>query len=88
MIPHSDLNGETNNQWLNFIDIIKGQIVQYSTEGNWCPGDTDDVRIVFVKQKDGEYVFIGVYQRQDVMDNYPEKGYRKEVFSLLEKDYR
>lgn len=88
MIPHSDLNGETNSQWLNFIDILKGQIVQYSTEGNWYPGDTDDVRIVFVKQKDGEYVFIGVYQRQDVMDNYPEKGYRKEVFSLLEKDYR
>lgn len=89
MIPHSDLNGETNCQWVNFVDMLKGQIVQYSTEGNWYPGDTDDVRIVFVKQKDGEYVFIGVYQRQDEMiEDYPAKGYRKEVFALLEKDYR
>lgn len=90
MIPYSDLNGETNRQWANFIDIEKGQVIQYSIdEDNWYPGDTDDVRIVFAKQKDGEYVFIGVYQRQDeMMENYPAKGYRKEIFSLLERDYR
>lgn len=92
IIPHSDLNGETNENksWANFIDIKNGRITQYTIgEDYWSNEDTTDKRIVFVKQKDGEYVFIGVYQRQDeMMENYPAKGYRKEVFSLLEKDYR
>lgn len=83
MLPYSDLNGQTNGEWANFIE--KDKIIQYDLEG-W--GEASPApRIVFAKQKNNEYVFIGVYRLTDRIIDYPRKGVAKETFSLVSKEY-
>lgn len=43
--------------------------------------------MTFVKQKNGEYVFVGVYKLVDPKLNYPAKGILKETFKLISKNY-
>ncbi len=85
MLPNSDLNGQTNGQWVNIIN--RGEILQYTIDPNNLESMQRDTRVTFVKQKNGEYVFVGVYKLVDPKLNYPAKGILKETFKLISKNY-
>ena len=58
MLPHSDLTGDTNENWWNFIDDGGKKIIQY----NRVKDDySANLRLTFVKQKNGYYVYMGIY---------------------------
>ena len=56
MLPNSNFTGRTSGSWANVIDGDK--IYEFWSIDD--VGDSSD-RITFAKQKDGEYVFLGVY---------------------------
>lgn len=84
MFAHSDVNGETNETWINIIDKDKYYIY---TEIRETPPENEK-RITFVKQKDGYYVFIGVYKLAECNENYPRKGMFQYVYILESENYR
>lgn len=84
MFAHSDVNGETNGTWINIIDKDKYYIYTENRE----PQPKNERRITFVKQKDGYYVFIGVYKLAEFNENYPRKGMFQYVYILENENYR
>ena len=84
MFSHSDVNGETNGTWINIIDEDKYYIY---TEIKETPPENEK-RITFVKQKDGYYVFIGVYKLAECNENYPRKGMYQYVYTLESENYK
>ena len=65
----------------------RGEILQYTIDPNNLESMQRDTRVTFVKQKNGEYVFVGVYKLVDPKLNYPAKGILKETFKLISKNY-
>lgn len=84
MFAHSDVNGETNGTWINIIDKDKYYIYTEIRETQ----PKNEKRITFVKQKDGCYVFIGVYKLAECNENYPRKGMFQYVYILESENYR
>ena len=84
MLPHSNLNNECNGIWANFFDTECG-ILQFDLK-NWHY-IIGEKRLAFMKQKDKNYVFMGIYQLTEVKKDYPDKGITLEVYSLISKDY-
>ncbi|MDY6367239.1 MAG: hypothetical protein SPL13_01815 [Clostridia bacterium] len=59
MLAHSDVKGDTNKTWWNFIEYNGKRITQY----NINPGfNGDNLRLTFVKQANGYYVYLGIYK--------------------------
>lgn len=87
MVPNSELNGLTNGKWVNFVDLGNGTILQYTVDPNYLESAGHDIRLTFVKQKSGDYVFIGVYELVKFEKGYPEHGMMKETLKLISKDY-
>lgn len=87
MLPNSELNGLTNGKWVNFVDLGNGTILQYTVDPNYLESAEHDIRLTFVKQKSGDYVFIGVYELVKFEKGYPERGMMKETLKLISKDY-
>ena len=84
MLPHSNLNNECNGIWANFFDTECG-ILQFDLK-NWHY-IIGEKRLAFMKQKDKNYVFMGIYQLTEVKKDYPDKGITLEVYTLISKDY-
>ena len=84
MFAHSDVNGETNGTWINIIDKDKCYIYTENIEIQ----PKNEKRITFVKQKDGYYVFIGVYKLAEWNENYPRKGMFQYVYILESENYK
>ncbi len=57
MLPHNNLNGEAGS-WAN---IIESDVI-YEVWGIEDKEKHQDMRLAFVKQGNGEYVFVGVYK--------------------------
>ena len=89
MLPHSNLNGETNGIWANFADIQNNEIVQFTFGAN-VELSSNKKRLTYVKQKNGEYVFLGIYKLKEQII-FPYKNDReprvKEIFELVSEDY-
>lgn len=84
MLPHSNLNSECNEMWANFF-YGGDEILQFDLK-NWHY-IIGEKRLAFMKQKDKNYVFMGIYQLTEVKKDYPDKGITLEVYSLISKDY-
>lgn len=56
--PHSNINNSTNDRWYNFFD---GDIF-YQCEVNNSSPTHNKPRITFIKQENGDYVFVGIFQ--------------------------
>lgn len=84
MLPHSNLNSECNGMWANFF-YGGDEILQFDLK-NWHY-TIGEKRLAFMKQKDKNYVFMGIYQLTEVKKDYPDKGITLEVYSLISKDY-
>ena len=61
--------------------------MQYTIHPDILESMQRDTRVTFVKQKNGEYVFVGVYKLVDPKLDYPAKGMIKETFKLISKNY-
>ena len=63
MLPHSNLTGDASNCWAN---VIEGDIIYEAWNIMEDYGNNNAHRVTFVKQGNGEYVFMGVYQLERV----------------------
>lgn len=92
MLPNSSYTGKTSGVWANVID--GDRIYEFWKED--ATGDSSD-RITFAKQKDGEYVFLGVYTlescerinveiEQEDIHIYYLKIYKRESKTYPQKD--
>ena len=89
MLPYSTLNGKSNGSWANFIEIENKEIIQYTFVKDTYLHKPDEKRLAFVKQKNGNYVFLGVYYLKERICNYFNNGkcVAKEIYSLLSENY-
>lgn len=88
MLPHSDLTGDSNGKWANFIDVENREIIEYAFVKDFIPHKNDEKRVVFAKQEDGEYVFVGVYCLKAKFDNYfSGRCRRKSIWKLVSENY-
>ena len=89
MLPYSTLNGKSNGSWANFIEIEKQEIIQYTFVKDVYIHKPNEKRLAFVKQKNGNYVFLGVYYLKERISNYFNNGkcVAKEIYSLLSENY-
>ncbi len=88
MLPYSTLNGKSNGSWANFIDIEKKEIIQYTFVKDQYIHEPDEKRLAFVKQKNGNYVFLGVYSLKEMIANYFNgKCVAKEIYGIVSEDY-
>lgn len=89
IMPYSSLTASTNNRWANF--ITDKEIIQYTLDNSWQDArskeDDNTFRLAFVKQKNKEYVFIGVYKLKERKENYPAPDIEKKTFTLISKNY-
>ncbi len=84
MLPHSNINNSTNKVWWNFVE--GDTITQYQKHSNFTSSKAP--RITFVKQKDMQYVFMGIYVKKEtyqIKDNG--QIYYAYVFERAELDY-
>lgn len=88
MLPYSTLNGKSNGSWANFIEIEKKEIIQYTFVKDTYIHEPNEKRLAFVKQKNGNYVFLGVYFLKERIENYFNgKCVAKEIYSLSSENY-
>ena len=89
MLPYSTLNGKSNGSWANFIEIENKEIIQYAFVKDPYLHEPDEKRLAFVKQKNGNYVFLGVYYLKKRISNYFNNGkcVAKEIYGLLSENY-
>ncbi len=89
MLPYSTLNGKSNGSWANFIEIEKQEIIQYTFVKDVYIHKPNEKRLAFVKQKNDNYVFLGVYYLKERISNYFNNGkcVAKEIYSLLSENY-
>ena len=67
--------------------VLRGVVGVYAVDPNYLESAGHDIRLTFVKQKSGVYVFIGVYELVKFEKGYPERGMMKETLKLISKDY-
>lgn len=88
MLPYSVLNGKTNGSWANFIDLTKNEIIQYTFVSDYFIHPVGEKRLTFVKQKSGEYVFLGVYElKEKRYVNFEGNNIKEETYCLWQEDY-
>ena len=62
MLPHSNYTGDASSTWAN---IIEGDTI-YEIWNIYDYENNNEKRVTFLKQGNGEYVFMGVYKLEEV----------------------
>ena len=67
-LPYSNLNNYKNpySNWTNFVGSDFKVIKEYWKEIDDRFYNDEDVRITFVKQKNGQYLYLGIFQAQEM----------------------
>ncbi len=94
LLPYSNVNGQSNGKWVNLIEEDKDRITQYIFVDDGYVHSPNEKRLTFVKQKNGEYVFLGVYYLKYIFKDYFDeiekdygKCFAKEIYYLHSKNY-
>ncbi len=62
MLPNNSFTGKNSSAWAN---VIRHDTI-YEVHSDWEKGD-QTTRVTFVKQGDGQYIFMGVYRFEELI---------------------